>query len=229
MPGAEQIPPLAEQEAKAAAVVFQIRGDVLDAEGHVRLLRGNIEFLKEADEIRVGGMVEDHEPGIDGHRPPGFLHGDGIGMATSVVVFLEEGEIVVRVQKMGGPESGDAGTDDCDAGHGGGRRAVWPVVARERVTSCYATDGLLDGRMNPLNRKKRHANRGIIKRGPGGGSAQSGSVAFFPLCAPVLQGPHYWEKVPALFRELIGEMVRAGGIADLDDDPVLQQPLEAVC
>lgn len=88
----------------------------------------------------------------------------------------------------------------------------------------------MDGRLNPLNRKKvPHANRRTIKRGPGRGSAQSGLGAFFPLQAPVLYGPHYREKGPALFGELIGEVTRAGGIADLDDDLVLQQPLEAVC
>ena len=119
MAGAEEVPPLAEEEIQAAAVVFQIRGAVLDAEGHVGFLRGDIEFVEKADEIGIGGVVEDHEPGIDGHGAAGFIDGDGVGVAAGVVVFFEKGDVVMRVEAVGGSESGDAGADDGDGGHGG--------------------------------------------------------------------------------------------------------------
>ena len=149
MPGAQEVAALAEEEVEAAAVVFEVGGDVLDAEGHFGLLRGDVEFLEEADEVRIGGVVEDHEAGVDGDGAPGFVDGDGVGVAAGVVVLLEEGEVVMRMKEMGGSEPGDAGADDGDFGHG--RRGevfsfqYFSFQRRRRGCSCYGERRRLDG------------------------------------------------------------------------------------
>ena len=52
---------------QARAAKFQIRRQMLDAEGHLGRLGGDAEFAEEPREIGVGDFVEDHEAGVNRH------------------------------------------------------------------------------------------------------------------------------------------------------------------
>jgi hypothetical protein len=72
------------------------------------------QFVQQGDEIWVGPVVEDDEAGIDAVVTP--TQGDfmGMNMASDVVAGLEEGDVMVGVQAMGGGQAGDAAANDGD-------------------------------------------------------------------------------------------------------------------
>ena len=108
----EEVFALGKKEIERASVQLDAVGHVLDGEGHCGRLRGDIEFLEKAGEVRVGDLVIDHETRVEREHPAVFLDLDGVRVAAYAVVLLEEGEIGLPFQEMGACEAGDACADD---------------------------------------------------------------------------------------------------------------------
>lgn len=111
----QDVPALGEEFVRAHAVVFQFRVVVAHAEGHLGRLGGNAEFLEEGDEVRVGDVVEDDEPSVDGYWPAILLDDHGIRMSAWTGVPLDEGYIRVVAELPSGAHAGDTRADDGDA------------------------------------------------------------------------------------------------------------------
>ena len=48
----------------------------------------------------IGDLIVYHEPGIERQLMAAFLHRYGVRMAADAVVFFEEGDVEVAMQKM---------------------------------------------------------------------------------------------------------------------------------
>lgn len=85
-----------------------------DTEGHRGGFRGYAQFVKQPGEQRIGDMVEHHEPSIDWQNTPGagFLGCQRIRVAARIVALFEDREVEMSVEKMGAPETCNAGADD---------------------------------------------------------------------------------------------------------------------
>ncbi len=106
--GAEEVNSLSEKEIETTAVILEATGLILHTEGHGRRFGRHIEFAKEASEVRIGDMIEDHEPGIDGEGLIFLVDDDRVGVTAGVIVFFEKSEIVSRVKEVGTAESSDS-------------------------------------------------------------------------------------------------------------------------
>ena len=111
---AKEIFPLREKQIHGAAIELDSRVGVLDGEGHVCRLGGDIEFPEKAGEVRVGDLVINHETGIERQHLAVFRNLYGVRVAADAVVLFEEGEVEIPFQEMGAGEAGDAGADDGD-------------------------------------------------------------------------------------------------------------------
>jgi hypothetical protein len=83
---------------------------VADAHRHLGVLRGDAELAEEPDQVRVGRLVVDDEAGVDAHGTQVV----GVGVPAEAVLGLEERDVVLALQHVGGGEAGDARPDDGD-------------------------------------------------------------------------------------------------------------------
>ena len=118
VPWVHQIAPLAEEQVQTSAIVFQPARPVLHAEGHLCRVGRDIQLAEEAGQMRIGDVIENHEPGVDRHLPPFLPNHDRVRVPARVVVLLVEREVEALVQKMCAAETRDAGADDGEGFHG---------------------------------------------------------------------------------------------------------------
>jgi len=108
----DQIGALGKDAVETHAVVFHVEAFVPDTEAHFGRLDRDAEFFEQADEIRVGHLVEDHEARVDGHAASLLVDFDGIRMAADLFLALEECQLIAVAQQPCRPESGNAAADD---------------------------------------------------------------------------------------------------------------------
>ena len=110
----ENVAPLREERVQSRAAVLEVGITGTDAETHDAGLRRLADLVKEIDEIRVGPVVEDDEPGIDRNRCVALGDVDRVGMSADVRRRLVDGNVVLLPEYVGGRVTCDAGADDCD-------------------------------------------------------------------------------------------------------------------
>ena len=111
----DEIGPLGKDAVESHPVVFDVEFVVAHAEAHFRRLDRDAQLVKQADQIRVGHFVEDHEPGIDRHAASVFIDLDRVGVAADVAFALENRHVVAVAQQPRCTEPGNATADDGQA------------------------------------------------------------------------------------------------------------------
>ena len=91
----QEISALGEQSVQGTALVFQPGLVAAHAEAHIAIPRRDVQLLEQADEVRIGSIVEDHEARIGGVLAPERLERDGVRVPAHVVVGLENVDVVV--------------------------------------------------------------------------------------------------------------------------------------
>jgi len=112
--GAEEVAPLGEDRVEGGPAPLDAGAIAPNAEAHDRGLAGDAQHLQKPHETRVGGLVEDDEAGV--HVVDGSVHlgSDGAGVSSCVGARLEDGDLVVPVQEVGGHEAGNPRSDHRD-------------------------------------------------------------------------------------------------------------------
>ena len=116
---------LGEEPIHAAAVVFEAELIVAHRKAHLGGLAGHADLVHQADEGRIGAIVEDDETGVDARALPFFFHLDCMGVAADIVGRLEQGDPMVAAEVIPAGQTGDAGADDCDIFAFHGFTIVW--------------------------------------------------------------------------------------------------------
>ena len=111
----DQIGALGEDAVQTHAVVFHVQFFVAHAETHLGRFDGYAQLVEQAHQIRIGHLVEDHEPGVDRDAASAFVDFDRVRVAADVALALEDGHVVALPQKPRGPESGNPAADDGQA------------------------------------------------------------------------------------------------------------------
>jgi hypothetical protein len=91
-----EVRPLSEDRIEALAGPLDPLGGALHGEGHVALLVRDAEPLEEADEVRVGTLVVDHEAGIGRDGCAAEFHVVRVCVSSEPVVCFEEVDLVCR-------------------------------------------------------------------------------------------------------------------------------------
>ena len=71
-------------------------------------LHGRIYLRKHFRQVRVRLVIEHHETGVHVNMLVAFINGNGIGVSTDVIVFLEQGDVVLLVEKMSAAHASDS-------------------------------------------------------------------------------------------------------------------------
>lgn len=85
----QQIAPLRKQGVQAVPVVGQAACRVVHREAHFGWQRGDPELVEQADEMRVGPVIEDDETGVDGVGRAATADIDRVGMPADPAVGFE--------------------------------------------------------------------------------------------------------------------------------------------
>ena len=93
----------------------QAAARIADGEAHFRRLGLNTKLLKQADEVGIGPVVEDDEPGVDGVTLLVDFDIDGVGMAADPVAGLKHRDFVTPGQQIGRYQAGNTAADNCNA------------------------------------------------------------------------------------------------------------------
>ena len=113
---AEEVAPLGEEVIQRAATPFESGRVMADRKGHRGLLGLHAEFLEQAAEVRIGHLVEHHEPSVHRQGAPSARFGDvdRVGVAARPGVVVEDGDVVMDVQEAEAAEAAHAGANDGD-------------------------------------------------------------------------------------------------------------------
>ena len=113
---AEEVAPLGEEVVQRAATPFESGRIMADRKGHRGLLGLHAEFLEQAAEVRIGHLVEHHEPCVHRQGAPSARFGDinRVGVAAGPGVVVEDGDVVMGVQEAKAAEAAHAGANDGD-------------------------------------------------------------------------------------------------------------------
>ncbi len=125
----QQVAPLREQRIQIAAAVLETARVAAHAEAHLGRLRRDAERVEQFDEVRVGPVVVDDEAGVDRVVAAAVAHVDRRGMPADARRRLVNGDLVARIEIVGGGKPGDAGADDRDLHRPHAPRASVSVVA----------------------------------------------------------------------------------------------------
>ena len=109
-----QVRALGEDGVGALARVLEVVVSRADAEAHVGGLLADAEAAQQAAEVGVVGLVEDDEAGVHLVAAALDVDRDGVDVAAGVVTGLEDGDVVVAVEQVGGDQARHPGTDDGD-------------------------------------------------------------------------------------------------------------------
>ena len=81
---------MSEVAAETASGIFVIGFAATDGERHVGVDAGDAEFVEQADEIGVGAIIVNDEPGIDGQGTAAGFDGHGMRVAAQAMLSFEE-------------------------------------------------------------------------------------------------------------------------------------------
>ena len=110
----QDVAALCEQRVQGRAAILEVAIAGLHAETHCAALRRLSNFIEQLNEVRVGALVEDDEPRVDGEALTILENVDRIRVAADVVAGFEHGDVVLVAQLIGRYVTGYAGTDDRD-------------------------------------------------------------------------------------------------------------------
>ena len=80
---------------------MEAAGEVVISEGHIAVLKGYVEGVKELGEVGVVSVIHDDESGVDPESGVGPLReGDGVGVSADAVGGFEEGDVVMGLKQM---------------------------------------------------------------------------------------------------------------------------------
>ena len=161
-----QIPPLGEDSVQAHPVVFHIESLVPHAETHLGRLDRHPQLLEQSQQIRVGYLVEDHEPGVDRHPSPVFVHLDGVRMTTDMSLTLENRDVVAPPQQPRRAQSGDAAADDGQAFFAHSEKCSVGVPADESVVIGAGDGAATLNTLTPRPARRSAHPRGRRSRAP---------------------------------------------------------------
>jgi len=108
----EQVGALREEPVRRRARVLEVA--VGDPEGHVGGLRRHAELGQQRLEARVVAVVEDDEARVDTERAGVRLDRHRVRVTAGIGAALEDGDVVLGVQQVGGHEAAHAAADDGD-------------------------------------------------------------------------------------------------------------------
>ena len=113
--GRREVRALGEEAVGRGAGVLEVAVLVADAEAHVRGLGGDAEAIEQPLEVGVVAVVEHDEPRVDVQRGVLLVDADGVRVPAGIRRGLEDRHVVpFAMQKMGGDEPRDPGSDDSD-------------------------------------------------------------------------------------------------------------------
>ncbi len=69
-------------------------------------------MVKQAAQQRIVAVVEDHEPGVYRKGPARVVHHPGVGVATHVVVALQQCHVIASIQQPGRRQPPNSAPDD---------------------------------------------------------------------------------------------------------------------
>ena len=115
VPGSRGCRRLSEPAASAAGTERETARPARRAERHVARLGRDAEFAEHPDEGRIGHVVVDDEPHVDGQRSVGSVHGDGLDVPADRRFRVVQADLVVAVECIGGTQAADPAADDRDA------------------------------------------------------------------------------------------------------------------
>src|SRR6185369_4252982 len=84
----------------------------LHGEAHLARLKFDAELAEQLQEVRVRAIVAYDEPGIDGDAPAFVFDVVRMRVTAHVIARLEDGDLVLAVQVIGGDVSRNAAADD---------------------------------------------------------------------------------------------------------------------
>jgi hypothetical protein len=96
----------------APARVLQAALVAADAHAHLGGPHRDVQFGEQLAQPRIGRVVVDDEPAVDGDRAVAIGHVVRVGVAAEPVVGLEQGHVVGPGEQVRRREAGDAGADD---------------------------------------------------------------------------------------------------------------------
>ena len=91
--------PAGEKASKAAPLVFEAGLLAANAEAHVAVLRVDLQHIQQATEVRIGSIVENHEPGIDVVGLIVDQASDRVTVPAWIAGGFEESNVVIVVQQ----------------------------------------------------------------------------------------------------------------------------------
>ena len=110
----KQVAPLCEQRVEVVPVVFRAARRVAYRKAHLGRLVGHAELVEQADEVRVGPVVEHDKTGIDLVVAAVELDRNGAGMPADPALGLEYGHVVPTGEQVGAGQAGNTAADDGD-------------------------------------------------------------------------------------------------------------------
>ena len=105
----QQVTTLGEDAVQVVAAPFQPCLRHLHGERHLRARRLHIQLIKQADQVRVGALVEDEEAGVNALGDAIKLDVDLVGMAAEMAACFKERDLRFRGQRMGHRQARNAG------------------------------------------------------------------------------------------------------------------------
>jgi hypothetical protein len=111
---------LREQRVQVVQRIFEPAPPERDAEAHVAFRRGHAQPVEQGRQMRIGGVVEHDEPGID-RLIPALARDHGAGVTAKSRLGLVQHHRMVGRQQMRRPHSGYAATDHRDASRCGAK------------------------------------------------------------------------------------------------------------
>ena len=107
-----QIAPLRKETRQVTAAPFDILIHQSNAERHVTAGASDTQMVKQGNQIRIGGPVEDQKSGIHGQCLARHTDIDRMGVSTQSMGRLEQGDLVRAREQPGAGQTADARTDN---------------------------------------------------------------------------------------------------------------------
>ena len=109
-----EVAALSKQAVEGITVVLNARNRVAHRKAHLRGLEGHAQRGQQANEVRVGPVVEHDEAGINGVLLAVDGHVHGMGMTANPVSGFKHADLVVAIEQIRGSQPRDATANDRD-------------------------------------------------------------------------------------------------------------------
>ena len=109
----QKVFPLGKELVRIGQRIFERPAPERRAKAHVRGRHRHVQFVKERGQMRIGGIVEDDEAGVDGLIPVAARK-PGARMAAQPTLGLDQGHVMALGQTVGRRHSRYSGPDHRD-------------------------------------------------------------------------------------------------------------------